>query len=132
MVELMRKLEPWFIPGRLTILSELDEFGEIIFVIQGTVALGFELNKNYTMCKKFENNCVVGAYGLTFNQRAAYNYKAISSCKGYFIRKNLWLELLENNPEIAVGLKHQILLDYLMNVRAKVEVKKKKMKELFK
>lgn len=131
MVDLMRMLEPWFHLGRQTIKSELDQFGELIFVIQGVVALGFEINKTYSMCKKFENNCVIGAYGLTFNQRAAYSYRAVTYCKGYFVRKAKWRDLLEDNPEIAVVLKHHILLDYLMNVRAKVELKKKNMKKLF-
>lgn len=32
MSDLIRRLEPWFACGRVTIFSELDEFGEIVFV----------------------------------------------------------------------------------------------------
>lgn len=106
MVALMQDLEPWFIYSRQSIKSELEEFGEIVFVIQGIVGLGFEINKHAQICRYFENNCVVGAYGLTFNQRSAYNYKAISYCKGYFIRKGKWKNLLIKNTEIAAVLKH--------------------------
>lgn len=129
MSELIRRLEPWYTHARATVFAELDEFGEIIFVNQGVIGLGFEINKMTTICIQSENNCVIGSYGLTFNQRSAYTYKALTACRGYFIRKERWKVLLQWHPEIAKVLKQQILLTYILNIRAKVELKKKKFRD---
>lgn len=132
MVDLMRMLEPYYSPSQTQIVTELDEISSLVFVMQGRVGLGFEINKQLSFCRYFENNCIIGAYGITFNQRSAYIYNGLTACTGYFIRKLKWHELLRNNNnDIATVLKHHILMDYLMNIRAKVELKKKDFKAMF-
>ena len=105
MNKVLRSLEPRFIKKYTLIINELDEFGEIIFVKTGAVGVGFEINKQQNFCIKFEDKCVIGAYGVTFNQRAAFIYKAFTNLYGYFIRKFRWVEMLESCPEIAKIMK---------------------------
>jgi hypothetical protein len=45
MNKVLRALEPRFIQKKNIIINELDEFGEIIFVKNGVVGIGFEINK---------------------------------------------------------------------------------------
>ena len=101
------------------IAQELDEFGEVTFIDQGTVAVGFEVNKKHKFIIKYENKCIIGAFGISFGQRSRYIYKTLSICKGYFIRKQKWFEILMEKPEISKVLKQNILIDFIMNVRCK-------------
>ena len=120
MNKVLRGLEPRFIQKKTIIINELDEFGEIIFVKNGVVGIGFEINKQQNFCIRFENKCVIGAYGVTFNMRAAFIYKAFTNLSGYFIRKFRWNEMLQSCPEIAKIMKQNVLIDYLINLRSKV------------
>lgn len=91
MSECLRNLEPWFYPRNQILISELDEFGEIIFVGQGSIGFGFEINRIFQICITQIDNSIIGAYGLTFNQRSAYTYKTLTFCQGHFIRKFNWI-----------------------------------------
>ena len=61
-----------------------------------------------------------------FNKRSAYIYTALTNIEGLFIRKQRWDELIKDHDTLANYLKRNILLDYLINIRIKVNVNKKK------
>ena len=67
MMELVNLLEPRQEKKYVSMVEELDEINEIIFVMKGTVVVGYEINKQKRYCIKYENKCEVGAFGLTFN-----------------------------------------------------------------
>ena len=66
MSDILNSLEPWY-SKKAVIFGELDEFGMVVFVNKGTVGLGYEINKICNLCLMYENNCIIGSYGLTFN-----------------------------------------------------------------
>ena len=70
MIDVLTNLEPIFANENTILYNELDEFGEIIFVQKGIVSIGYELNKTKKMATKYTDHCVIGAYGVTFNQRS--------------------------------------------------------------
>jgi len=45
MMEMLTYLEPRQEKAKTVLVSELDEFNEIIFVMQGTIIIGYEINK---------------------------------------------------------------------------------------
>ena len=119
-------LEPRFEKSKTVIIDELDEFNEIIFISKGTMLVGYEINKQKRYCIKYKNNCVIGGYGVTYNQRASFIYTSLTDVSGYSVRKENWFELLNQNEEIANILKGSILMNYIMTIRGKVLVKKKR------
>lgn len=117
-------LEPRMDPARTTIINELDEFGDITFITKGNVALGFEINKMIKYAIVFRNKCVIGAFGVTFNQRANYVYTTLTETHGLFIRKENWMEIMDSNPQISNAMKKNILVEYYINIRSKIRQKK--------
>ena len=125
MMNILTNLEPRYEALGTVVVDELDEFGEVTFIYQGTIAIGYEINKMRKYCNTKTNKCVIGAFGVTFNQRAAYIYTAITNCHGFFIRRANWMRINKLSPEIFKVMKQNVLVDYLMNIRYKVIVHKK-------
>lgn len=125
-MDVLRNLEPRFERAGTTIINELDEFGEIIFIQKGIILLGYEINKVRNHCIKMKDRCVIGAYGVTFNQRAVYIYYAHTNVEGFFLRRKVWLDLMEEYDELSTVIRQHVLLDYLMNIRTKMNVLKNK------
>lgn len=94
MLQVLTHLEPRFEKKHTILIDELDEINEILFFSKGQVVVGYEINKQRWYCMRYIDRCVVGAYGLTFNQRSAFIYTALTNCHGYSIRKINWLKLL--------------------------------------
>ena len=72
------------------------------------------------------DKCIIGAFGVTFNQRAAFIYLAASEIKGYFVRKANWHHLLNQFDEIAYRIKQNVLVEYILKIRSKVNIAKQK------
>jgi CRP-like cAMP-binding protein len=98
-------LEPRFEPAGTTILEELQEINEIIFISKGRVAVGFEINKKKEFALTFHDKVVIGAYNCTFKKRANYCFHCLTFCEGYSLRKANWLDSLEAFPEIAISIR---------------------------
>ena len=54
---------------------------------------------------------------------------SITESNGFFIRKFNWKSILEDAPDIAKKLKQNILTDYIMKIRSKVIIAKRKDRE---
>ena len=76
MIEILKNLEPFREKRNRILINEFDEFCAIQFVLHGSVLIGFELNKVNQYCIKYSDKCIIGAYGVTFNSRAAFIYKS--------------------------------------------------------
>ena len=121
-------LEPVYYRSGYKIHNELDEFGEITFIHRGDVKVGFKINEMERYAIRYRDKCIIAAFGVTFNNRSQYIYKAVSNCHGFFIRKENWKKLLrEHDPTIVKLLKRAILVEYLWKFRTKIIVQKKKM-----
>lgn len=131
MMDVLAHLEPRREESGTQMVNELDEFNEIVFIQKGVIAIGYEINKIKRHCIRYKDRCVVGGFGSTFNQRASYIYTAVTSVEGYFIRKYRWRNILNEYSEIAYLVRQNILLDYLVNIRSKVNCAKRKDKKTF-
>ena len=126
MFSLLLKLEPIFYNSGTMIANELDEFSEISFCMKGRCAIGYEINNQKRYCIKYTDNFVIGAYDLTFNKRSMFIYRSMSYIEGYFIRKQDWMELINDYSSIGLCIKRNILLNYLLKVRIKINVHKER------
>lgn len=126
MTEVLKHLEPCHYARCHIVYNELDEFGEVIFIDRGTIMIGLEINKAKKFVIKLDNQCAIGAFGLTFNQRSRYIYKTVNEqAHGYYIRKEHWINMMSDYEEITSALKKNILMDYFMNIRVKMEFSRK-------
>lgn len=110
----------------MSLVEELDEINEIIFVMKGTVVVGYEINKQKRYCIKYENKCEVGAFGMTFNQRSTVIYTCLTPVSGYSIRRLSWLKLINAHAEIGSAMRRRILWNYVTQIKLKVHVRKSK------
>ena len=69
-IKILTSLEPRFEKRGTTLISELDEYGEITFIEKGKIGIGFEINKHKKSPLQFKNKCIIGAFGATFDKRA--------------------------------------------------------------
>ena len=124
MIQMMVMLEPVRIPKRTILVDELEECAEVMFINEGQVVVGYEINKQKKYCLRFTDYCVVSAYNVTFNERAAFIYTALTNLNGFFIRKQNWYYLLQDNPLIAYAMRRSIIFNYTFKIRSKVLAKK--------
>ena len=101
MIDMLQSLEPRREDKDAILLHELDEVAEVIFIMNGIYEIGFEINRHQHMVLRYKDSNVIGAYGVTFNKRSIFIYKTYTECKGFFIRKTKWLELMDNHREIS-------------------------------
>ena len=80
MIDMLQTLEPRREDRNVILLHELDEVTEVIFMMNGTYEIGFEINRHPHMILRFKNSNVIGAYGVTFNRRAIFIYKTYTVC----------------------------------------------------
>jgi hypothetical protein len=132
MMEMLMKLEPRYEPAGTILVDELDEMTEIIFVYEGDINVGYEINKQKKYCFKFKDKCVIGSYGINFDQRACFIYQASTKMQGYSIRKSNWHKLMEENSEIQFYMRRNALIQYMTEIRSKVMVHKKRAVDDFK
>ena len=96
--------------------NELDEINEVLFFETGSFEIGYEINRFARYILRYKNNIakanVIGDYGATFNKRSLFIYRTITECKGFFIRKLKWQEILEDNEIISSQLKKKVKIDY--------------------
>ena len=105
MIGILRSLEPRYEEKDVILIHELDEFNEVYFFNRGTYEIGFEINHQPYYVLRYKNSNVIGAYGLTFNVRALFQYKTFTSCEGYSIRKENWIRILKENEQIMGTVK---------------------------
>jgi hypothetical protein len=97
-IRILRALEPKIETEESMLFEELDEINEVIFILDGVIDLGFQINKIKRYVLRFDCNFVIGAYNCTFNERSSFIYKCRTQCTGYYLRKHTWKELLNEYP----------------------------------
>jgi hypothetical protein len=132
MTSLLLKLEPICYYSGTVIANELEEFNEISFCMSGQCVIGYEINNQKRFCIKYTDNFVLGAYDLTFNKKSMFIYKAVSYIEGYFIRKEIWMDLINEYESIGLCIKRNILLNYLLKIRIKINVHKERAMNMLK
>lgn len=121
MIDLLSNLEPRREKKGSILFQELEEISEIFFVSQGTVDIGYELNRQRKFVLRYSDKKVaIGAYNCSFNTRSLFIYRCKTETSGYFIRKCAWMELLGKDPFIENYIKQNIEKDYNTNIEIKV------------
>ena len=121
---LLRVLEPIkYEPGEL-LREELDEFTEVIFMMDGFFEIGYTINQMTKYVLKYDKN-EIGAYNVTFFKRSLFNYRVCSNKRssGYFIRAINWLtELIQNEEcqEFTDKVRIQLAAQYKTKIKTKV------------
>lgn len=138
MVEFLAQLEPRREAKLATLYNELEEFTEIFFFNKGQVEIGYELNrKKYFVLRRGtthklslnrmnSNKCalIIADYGCTFNLKSQFIFRTYTECTGFSIRKQKWLPILQNYPEISQQVKQRVVTDYFLKVQLRVLSKK--------
>lgn len=131
MMQILTHLEPRFEKMGTTIIDELEEFNEVLFIDNGTIFIGYQINKKRTFCISNKNRSVIGAYGCTFNQQALFIYYAKTNVSGFSIRKGNWIKIIKDFPQITKNFKRCIMLDYMSKIKSKCLLHKKKNEEKY-
>lgn len=90
------------------------------------MVIGYEINHEKRYCIKYSDSIIIGAYEVMFNEKSSFIYTAMTNVEGFFIRKFKWDTLRQDHEEISNYIKRNILMDYMINIRLKVIVNKKK------
>ena len=126
MMQILQKLEPRYMSKNQMIFEELDDINEIIFVQQGQVDIGYEVNKKKKFVIRYINKTLIGAFNCTFNIRAIFCYLAKTVCEGFMIRKVDWMQILRESPVIGEVVRGNVRKDYQANIKDKVIAQKNK------
>ena len=126
MMSIVRNLEPRIEKKDSTIFEELDDINEVVFIEEGQVEIGYELNKKKKYVLRYYGHTLIGAYNCTFNVRAIFCYRAKTDCTGFSIRKQIWMSILNDYDEIGNYVKDNVELDYFTKIKDKVMYHKNK------
>ena len=112
MVDLMMKMEPRYEQKGTIVFSELEEVTEVVFFINGSFDIGFEMNEKKCYALRYINSghnmknhgAIIGDYGCSFNKPSRFIYKTCSHCEGFYIRKKHWVLLMQQHSFISKNL----------------------------
>lgn len=120
MISILQNLEPRIEEAGQILYEELDEIEEIIFITEGSVDVGYDLNRNRKFVLRFDKRHVIGIFNCTFDVRAMFVYMSKTKCTGYFLRKRTWKRLLNEYTNISNVLRYKVHEDYTVNIKTKV------------
>lgn len=63
------------------------------YSFNSNLAVGYTIN-NKEYLRMNLNNHPIGAYGITFDKECHYIYRCLQTTKGFFIRKEVWKNIL--------------------------------------
>lgn len=126
MIELFMQLEPRFEQKGSILYHELEEIQEILFIENGMLDVGFEINSNPHMVLRVYHGTMVGAYNCTYHRRTMFVYKCRTNIEGYMLRKQAWFDIMEEYEEITDLMKEKIKHQFFRNIKFKICAEKRK------
>lgn len=116
MVNFVKNLEVrQFLPGE-EILGTLDSVDEMYFVQRGTYDIGFEFNNIRKYRLRFGPRTIIGGFGLAFNKRTQYCYRANTEMHAFSLRKHSWYHIVESYKYFAMSIRIKFLYFYVKNI----------------
>jgi hypothetical protein len=107
------------------IFDELEEVQLIYYFMKGTYEIGFTVNLENKYVLRYKNYSVVGIYSVTFFKRSPFLYRTATPCSGYFIRRQMWRDIMDNNDNhLCTEFKDQIAKEYEVKIKKKMNIKK--------
>jgi hypothetical protein len=108
MISLMSKLKPRFYKVGKVFINELDTIVELNFLIQGSYAVGFEVNKTKQFVRFFGKRSTFGCYNCIFNKKSYFVWQCVERIEAFAITKREWLEIEEEHEELCKIFKKKI------------------------
>jgi hypothetical protein len=124
MISFMNQIESTFYSPDETIANELDECLEVLFVEKGRYQIGYEINKQQFMCRQYGMSTIIGGFQVVYNIRFSFIYRAFTAMKCLSLRKQNFLKVLNNFPEIKFQLKQKLFKHFSQEVFQPIMKKK--------
>ena len=87
MVFIMENLEPIKFEHSQMIYNELDNMDAVFFFMDGTIDVGYEINRFIKYKLRLNAPIILGGFECCMNRRSQQFYKAKTLTSGYMIRK---------------------------------------------
>jgi hypothetical protein len=128
MIELLRKLEPRTEPSGTILYKTIEEVEEMFFIEQGTVDIGFEINRETKFVMRLKRGGVIGAFNMTAHCKTLFVYQVKQTYSGTTIRKEAWDELMNNEEyeDITSYIKIKVELEYNNKIKKPMIIEQKK------
>ena len=90
-------MKPIHLDPKEVIFSELEEIDYVIFVQEGVVGIGYEINKMQRFPVHLSAPSIFGGVECSYHMRSQFLVKTITSLHGYFLTKTNWKILYHNH-----------------------------------
>lgn len=108
MMTLLEVLEPRYEAEGTILYNELDDLQEIIFHQKGLIDIGFIVNRKARFVLRMHKGTILGAYNCTEHIKTMFLYKCKSEIEGYMVRKEAWIDILDEFEEISSQMKKNV------------------------
>jgi len=98
MTYIMQNLEIRKLVKGEIIAKELEECGEVLFVMEGRYNIGYEINKIVKFRKQFGPSTIIGSFQICFHKRFLFMYKVHVDMICYSISRKNWLNMINEFP----------------------------------
>lgn len=85
----------------------------MLFQENGDIDIGFEINRHPKYVLRLNKGTMIGAYNCFENRKTLFVYRSYTKVKGFMLRKNKWLDLVEDIPELGDNIKQNIRIEYV-------------------
>ena len=126
MVNLLQMLIPRREQKGAVLFKTLEEVNEIFFIEQGSVNIGFEINRGHRFVIRLSSGGVVGGYNCTFNRKTLFVYQVCQDMEAQTLKKHEWRGLL-SDPDYEVlsrSLRANQEREYLTRIKNRVTTEK--------
>lgn len=120
MMSLLELLEPRQEEAGAILFDELEDLQEIIFHEKGLIDFGYLVDRKARYVLRMSKGTIIGGYHCTESVKTSFRLKCKSRLEGYMIRKEAWMELLEDFDEIAEMMKNNAKKMYYKKIHGPV------------
>lgn len=98
MFGILQKMEPRCEEKGNILYKELEEIQELLFHQSGIIDIGYEISRKARYVLRMHSGTIIGGYNCTENKKTVFQYKCTTDVHGFMLRKEHWLNLLEEYP----------------------------------
>ena len=116
MTKIMHSLEIRRMVKGEIIAKELEECGEVLFVMEGRYNVGYEINKIVKLRKQFGPSTTIGSFQICFHKRFLFIYKVHTDMICYAISRKKWFNIHNDFPQFYRVMKEKIVHHYKQQI----------------
>ena len=117
MLKMLQALEPRSYPPHSFLFEENEEVNEQVYVLSGSLTVGFKHNEQRFYYVKLEKKSCIGAYENMLSCNSEFYYRALSVVEGLGIRKLKLKPLLDRYPPLRDQLQKKVIQNYFANIK---------------